>query len=184
MKQQILFIQGGGEGAHKADESLVTYLRGALGASYEVRYPTMPNEKHPEYQLWQARIRKELTVLAGDAILIGHSLGGSFLLKYLSEEEMETTIRGTFLIAVPYWGGNGWRYEGYERVALREDFASKLPHQAPLFFYHSRDDDIVPFAHLNLFVERLPAAAIRAVEGRGHQFAHNFSEVVVDIESL
>jgi predicted alpha/beta hydrolase family esterase len=184
MKQQILFIQGGGAGAHKADESLVGYLRGALGASYEVRYPTMPNEEDPEYQRWQARIRTELTVLAGDVILIGHSLGGSFLLKYLSEEKEETTTAAIFLIAAPYWGGDGWRYEGYERVALREDFASRLPAGAPLFLYHSRDDEVVPFAHLNLYAERLPAAAIRAVEGRGHQFAHNLSEVVADIESL
>jgi uncharacterized protein len=67
---------------------------------------------------------------------------------------------------------------------LREDFGSKLPHGAPIFLYHSRDDEIVPFAHLNLCAERLPAAAIRAVDGRGHQFAHNLSEVVADIESL
>jgi hypothetical protein len=143
MKPQILFIQGGGEGAHKADESLVAYVRGALGAAYEVRYPTMPNEKIPDYQLWQARIRKELTVVAGDAILIAHSLGGSFLLKYLSEEEAETIIRGIFLIAVPYWGGNGWRYEGYERVALREDFASR---STPIFLPQPgrRDRSVCP----------------------------------------
>jgi hypothetical protein len=53
-------------------------------------------------------------------ILIGHSLGGSFLLKYVSEEKIGKTIAGIFLIATPYWGGAGWQYEGYERVALPE----------------------------------------------------------------
>ena len=149
-----------------------------------MRYPGVPNEEDPDYQLWEARIRKELTMLAGDVILVGHSLGGSFLLKYLSERKVEKTIAGIFLIAAPYWGGNGWRYEGHERLALREDFASRLPRGAPIFLYHSRDDKIVPFAHLSLYAERLPAAAIRAVEGRGHQFAGNLSEVVADIQSL
>ena len=184
MKRQILFIQGGGPGAHKTDESLVEYLRSVLGASYQVHYPTMPNEEDPEYGRWRVRITKELTVLAGDVILIGHSLGGSFLLKYLSEEKADTAIAGIFLIAAPYWGGNGWRYEGYERIALREDFVSKLPTEVPLCLYHSRDDEIVPFAHLNLYAEKLPAAAIRVVEGRGHQFTNNLSEVVADLTSL
>ncbi|MBV9733680.1 MAG: serine hydrolase family protein [Verrucomicrobia bacterium] len=184
MKQQILFIQGGGAGAHSADESLVGYLRSVLGPSYEVRYPIMPNEEDPEYERWRIAITKELTVLTGDVILIGHSLGGSFLLKYLSEEKVETTIAGVFLIAAPYWGGNGWRYEGYERVGLREDFVSKLPQGVPLYLYHSRDDEIVPFAHLSLYAEKLPAAAIRVVEGRGHQFANNLCEIVADLTSL
>ena len=184
VEKQILFIQGGGAGAHRLDQSLVGYLRGALGGSYEVRYPEMPNESDPDYPLWQARIRNELMMLSGDVILIGHSLGGSFLLKYLSEERAGTTIAGIFLIAAPYWGGNGWRYEGHERVALRQDFASRLPPETPLFLYHSRDDEIVPFAHLNLYAEKLPVAAIRDVDERGHQFAGDLSEVVADIRSL
>ena len=61
----------------------------------------MPNENDPEYQLWHVRIGKELTALAADVILIGHSLGGSFLLKYLSEEKVEKTVAGVFLIAAP-----------------------------------------------------------------------------------
>jgi len=44
-------------------------------------------------------------------ILIGHSLGGSFLLKYVSEEKIAKTVAGIFLIATPYWGGAGWQYE-------------------------------------------------------------------------
>jgi uncharacterized protein len=79
-------------------------------------------------------------------------LGGSFLLKYVSEEKIAKTVAGIFLIATPYWGGDGWQYEGYERVALPEDFASKLPRGTPIFFY-SRDNEIVPFAHLALYAK-------------------------------
>jgi fermentation-respiration switch protein FrsA (DUF1100 family) len=87
-------------------------------------------------------------------------------------------------MATPYWGGDGWQYEGYERVALPEDVASKLPGGAPLFLYHSRDDEIVPFAHLALYTEKLPQATIREVDGGGHQFSNDLSEVASDIANL
>jgi predicted alpha/beta hydrolase family esterase len=182
MKQQILFIQGGGAGAHKADELLVAALRSALGLAYNLRYPMMPSESDPDYERWRTSIGKELAALADGPIIIGHSLGASFLLKYLSEEKVGKTIAGLFLIAPPYWGGRGWRYEGYERVALCEEFGAKLPRGTPVFLYHSRDDEIVPFAHLALYAEKLPETTVRELDGRGHQLNNDLSEVVADIK--
>lgn len=184
MKQQILFIQGGGEGAYEEDRHLVASLRRTLGDVYELHYPQMPNEDDPDYELWKGQIKQELAGLEGEMILIGHSLGSSFLLKYLAEEKIEKSIAGIFLMATPYWGGDGWQYEGYERVTLPVDFASKLPSGVPIFLYHSRDDEIVPFAHLALYAEKLPRAISRKLDGHGHQFNNNLSEVVEDIESL
>jgi uncharacterized protein len=184
MKKQILFIQGGGEGAYEEDGQLVASLRNALGDAYEVRYPQMPNESDPGYEPWKGQIKKELAALEGKVTLIGHSLGSSFLLKYLAEEKIEKPIAGIFLMATPYWGGDGWKYEGYETITLPEDFASKLPSGAPIFLYHSRDDEIVPFAHLALYAEKFPQATIREFDGRGHQFNNDLLEVVGDIKSL
>lgn len=95
MKRQILFIQGGGSEAHKEDEKLVAFLRERLGTTYEVRYPQMPKENDPDYQRWSPQIRKELAAVKGKVILVGHSLGGAFLLKYLSEEKAETGVAGS-----------------------------------------------------------------------------------------
>ena len=53
-----------------------------------------------------------------------------------------------------------------------------------MFFYHSRDDEWVPFAHLALCAEKVPQARVRAFEGRGHQFDDDLSEVAQDIEGL
>jgi predicted alpha/beta hydrolase family esterase len=184
MKRQILFLQGGGAGAYKEDEQLVARLRHALGTAYELRYPKMPTENNPDYKKWKARIGKELSVLKGDMILIGHSLGGSFLLKYVSEERFEKNVAGIFLLATPYWGGNGWRYEGYEEVSLAENFASKLPSGASIFLYHSRDDEVVPFEHLTLYAKKMPQATIRALDKGGHQFNNDLPEVVADIKRL
>lgn len=180
MHRQILFIHGGGLETYEEDKQLAMYLQNALGSSYKVRYPQMPNADTPEYQLWRAQIDEEFATLDDGLILIGHSLGGSMLLKYLSEEQSTKSIAGLFLLAPPYWGGDeDWQAAEY---MLQEDFATRLPSIPHTFLYHSCDDEVVPFAHLTLYAEKLPHATIREFADRGHQFKNNLSEIVEDIK--
>jgi len=181
MRRRVLFVHGGGRGAYEEDRKMAASLRDALGAAYDLRYPKMPNEESPVYEAWRDRIARELAGLDGGIILVGHSLGASILLKYLSEEQLEKPVAGLFLIAPPYWGTENWEVDQY---VLRADFAWKLPEELAVFFYHSRDDEWVPFAHLALYAERLPRAAIREFDGRGHQFDDDLSEVARDIKGL
>jgi pimeloyl-ACP methyl ester carboxylesterase len=78
-------------------------------------------------------------------------------------------------------GTEGWQVE---EDTLREDFASKLPEGLPVFLYHSRDDEVVPFEHLALYAEKLPQATIHEFDDRGHQFDDDLSEVARDIKEL
>lgn len=181
MKSQVLFVHGGGEGAHEADEKLAASLGNALGTGYAVRSPKMPDEDSPEYEAWRDQISRELAVLDGEVVLVGHSLGASILLKYLSEEKMEKPVAGIFLVATPYWGADDWEVDEY---ALQKDFASKLPGGLPVFFYHGHDDGVVPFDHLALHAEKLPQATVREFDGRGHQFDEDLSVVARDIKGL
>ena len=178
--KQVLFIQGAGRGAHAADAKLVASLRLSLGRSHRVRYPKMP-EAAPEYESWRARIANALAALDGPVILVGHSLGGSVLLKYASEETIEAPVSGIFLVAAPFWGAKGWRHEPF---TLRRGFASTLPRGTPIFLYHSRDDEEVPFAHVNMYARRLPRAKVGALNARGHQLGNDLSEVTRDILTL
>ncbi|MCI0575099.1 MAG: alpha/beta fold hydrolase [Chloroflexi bacterium] len=178
MKKQVLFIQGGGEGAYEEDEKLAASLQDALGAEYHVLYPKMPNEESPEYEAWKTQISKELAALDGKVILVGHSVGGAVLLKYLLKENVAKPIAGIFLISIPYWGPEDEEADGY---TLQEGFASQLPKGLPIFLYHSRDDEWVPFTHLAMYAEKLPQATIREFDGRGHQFNNDLSEVAADI---
>jgi len=181
MKKQVLFIHGGGEGAHEEDKKLAASLQDVLGAVYDVQCPKLPNEDSPECEAWKVQIAQEITTLDGEVILVGHSLGASILLKYLSEEKVEKPVAGIFLVAPPYWGAEDWEVSEY---ALQKDFASKLPEGLPVFFYHSRDDELVPFAHLALYTEKFPRATIREFDDRGHQFDDDLSDVARDIERL
>jgi serine hydrolase len=94
VKKQVLFIHGGGEGAYEEDKKMAAGLRDALGTAYEVRCPLMPDEDRPEYEAWKNRIAKEITALDGEVVLVGHSLGASILLKYLSEEKGGSLLPG------------------------------------------------------------------------------------------
>ena len=181
MKKRVLFVHGGGQGAYEEDRKLAANLRVSLGASYDVRCPEMSDEDSPKYEAWKDRIARELVAPGGEIILVGHSLGASILLKYLSEEKSEKPVAGIFLLAPPYWGVEDWEVGEY---ALREDFASTLPRELPIFFYHSRDDEVVPFVHLTLYAEKLPRAAVCEFDGRGHQFDNDLSQVAQDIENL
>ena len=68
--RQILFIQGGGAGAHDEwDDKLVDSLRRGLGAGREVRYPRMPDEDDPSYATWSPAIRREMSALARTFVL-------------------------------------------------------------------------------------------------------------------
>jgi predicted alpha/beta hydrolase family esterase len=181
LKSHVLFVHGGGEGAHEADEKLAVSLRDALGGGYDVRSPKMPNEGSPEVEAWKDRISEELAAMDGEVVLVGHSVGAFVLLKYLSEEEPEKPVAGLLLVAAPYVGTGGWELDEY---ALREDFASELPEGLQVFLYHGRDDEEVPFEHLALYEANLPRAAVRVSDGRGHQFGDDLSEVARDIREI
>jgi predicted alpha/beta hydrolase family esterase len=178
--RHVLFVHGAGGEAFEEDAALVRSLRKALGPDFAVEYPEMPDADAPEFGSWSARISRELSALDGAVVLVGHSFGASTLLKYLSEERVEKPIAGLFLIATPYWGTEDWE----AKYALREDFPVTLQEDMPIFLYHSRDDEWVPFAHLALYAERLPHATVRKFESRGHQLGDDLSEVAEDIARL
>lgn len=180
----VLFIQGAGEGAYEEDKKLAASLQQSLGSEYNVRYPVMPDEDNAPYDQWTKRIETELATMAEPIILAGHSVGASVLIKYISETTPEKQIGGLFLMAGPFWGGDGWHYDGYETLELPEESASKVPQDAAIFLYHSRDDETVPFDHLALYAQVLPQATVREIDRGGHQLNNDLSEVANDIRSL
>jgi predicted alpha/beta hydrolase family esterase len=182
MTRQVLFVHGGGEGAYAEDAKLVASLSGKLGPSYSVRYPQMPNEDEPDYQAWKQLISEELTAMGEGAILVGHSIGASVVIKFLSDEVLKGSIAGAFLIAAPFWYDDDfWKWP---EVQLPKDVSARLPSGLPLFLYHGRADEVVPFEHLEMYVELLPRAIVRRLDGRNHQLNGDLTEVANDIGRL
>jgi predicted alpha/beta hydrolase family esterase len=175
----VLFVHGAGAGAFEEDGLLVTSLRDALGASYEVRYPRMPLEDSAGYRDWTARIASALPPRGNEVVMVGHSVGGSVLLRYLCEKAVEASVTGVFVIAAPFWGADD--FWDWDEARLPEDAGEKLATVPRIFMYHSRDDEVVPFSHLALYSARLPQATIRPIEVGGHQLGNELAEVARDI---
>jgi hypothetical protein len=125
MSTCALFIQGGGEGAHAEDKLLANSLKRALGSSYDVRYPRMPDEANPSVEVW-----------------------------------------------------GQWNFDD---LKLPRKIAEKLAPIPRIFFYHCRDDEIVPFAHLALHTAQIPQAITRAINHGGHQFGNDLAPIAMDI---
>src|SRR6266851_7192072 len=116
--RQILFIQGGGAGAHDEwDDKLVESLRRELGGGYEVRYPPMPDEGDPSYARWSGAIRREMADLDDGAVVAGHSAGATILVSALAEQPPERGLGAIVLIAAPFVGEGGWPRERARREA-------------------------------------------------------------------
>jgi uncharacterized protein len=184
MKKHVLFIHGAGEGAYEEDASLTNSLQKELGSDYDVRYPAMPDEANAPYELWKRKVEKEITVMQKPVVLVGHSVGASHLAKILTEIETTTIVAGIFLLDAPFWGDEGWLYEGYKELELPKDIASTFPKDASVFLYHTRDDEIVPFNHLALYAKLLPRAIVREIDKGGHQLNNDLSQVATDIKLL
>jgi predicted alpha/beta hydrolase family esterase len=182
VKRQVLFVQGGGEGVHeKWDDKLVDSLRRELGQDYEVHYPRMPNENKPSYASWKPALEKAFTTLRAGAILVAHSVGGTILLKVLSEQISPQKFGALFLIATPFVGNGGW---SSDELQFPSDLGARLPQGVPIHFYHGLADDTAPPSHLNLYARAVPQARIHCLSGRDHQLNNDLSEVAAAISSL
>ena len=180
--RQVLFVQGGGEGVHDLwDNRLVDALRRELGPTYEIRYPVMPNEADPNYAVWKRALEKEFATLESGAVVIGHSVGGTILIHALAESTPRANLGAVCLIAAPFIGTAGWESDD---IAAQPDLADRLPRDVPIFIYHGRDDDTVPFAHVELYARLIPRAVVRRLAGRDHQLNNQISEIATDIRRL
>lgn len=183
MKKTVLFIHSAGpQGKEQGSSKLSGYLQNKLGNDYHLVFPEMPDPENPKYIHWKDKLSEELNRLDGELVLIGHSLGGSTLFKYLSEESCRLTISGLFIIASPYWGlDDDWQLKDF---ILKDNFEQKLHEISSLFLYHSLEEEIVPFSHHIAYAEKFPRANLRQLKGNQHLFNNGLSELVNDIERL
>lgn len=179
MPRQVLFVQGAGEGTHDAwDDKLVRSLETELGPQYAVRYPRMPNEADPQYAAWKAELFRQFDDLDEDAILIGHSVGGTLLIHAVAEYRPQRKWRAIVLIAAPFLGEGGWSGDGTDP---QTNLAEELGADVPVLLYHGAADDEVPPGHMQLYAAAIPHARTRVLADRDHQLNNDLSEIARDL---
>ena len=180
MTKQILFIQGGGDGTHDAwDNKLVASLETELGPNYAVRYPPMPNEGDPNYPAWKAELWKQFDALEDGAILVGHSVGGAFLIQAVGEHRPKRKWGAVALIAPPFFGAGGWPDDAMDPATL----AKELRADVPVFLYHGAADAEVPTAHMALYAKAIPHATTHVLADKDHQLNNDLSDVARDLRA-
>lgn len=181
MSINVLFIHSAGpQSGDEGSAPFVKNLRQSLGPNYNINAPIMPDPDEPSYKKWKPELDKHLNNTS-PAILIGHSLGASILLKYLSEEKQPISSVGLFLVATPFWGNEDWDVSEF---LLRDKFSAFLPDTLKIYLYQSQDDEVIPAEHLSRYINAIPTAEVRRSDGHGHTFKDGLPELVKDIENL
>ena len=189
MKKQIIFIHGGEVTKNK--ESFYKYLRTTnldpfkdkrkwgdfladnLGNKYEVIKPVMPSKYEVDYKAWKIWFERHLDFINyKNPILIGHSLGATFLLKYLSENNFPKKVSQLHLIA-PAISGNLFDFN----VDLKK--INKISKNCTeIHLWHSEDDEVVSFKDSIIVKENIHNIIFHVFKKRGHFVQKSFPEIL------
>jgi len=156
-------------------------LADRLGDGYQVIYPEMPSNRNAKYLEWKIWFEKFLPFIHDGVVLVGGSLGGTFLAKYLAENNFPKKIKAVFLIAACF---ENLPEEKLLDFSLPKSLDKLASQPEKIFLYHSKDDNVVPFSHLAKFQQALPSATVRVFDDRGHFNQAELPDLVEDIRNL
>jgi predicted alpha/beta hydrolase family esterase len=199
-KQQVILIHGGL--TFKDQETYLNILRSQefdpvkdlkrqgrwnrslqddLGSGYEFIKPTMPNRYASRYEEWEISFKNVLDYAGKGIVLIGHSLGGTFLLKYLTENEVDKNIKQLHLVA-PVLSESK---EYLEKFVVDVGKISNIKNiYGNTFLYASEDDEVVLFSDSARIKELVPEVNFSIFTDRGHFLQEDFPEIVQKIKEL
>jgi predicted alpha/beta hydrolase family esterase len=193
-KKQIIYIHGGQ--VFKKKEHFYNYLRktevNTLSKSktwadflekdlknYEIIKPNMPCKFGSDYKGWEIWFQRHFGFLNDEVILIGWSLGGSFLLKYLTENKFTKKIKQLHLIAPGVIRADLLDFKvNIKKVNKLKSICEKI------YLWHSKDDDIVSFKDSQFLKKKLPEIELFSFKDRGHFYQKNFPEILSVIKKL
>ncbi len=159
------------------------FLDKNLGKDFEIIRPRMPLQDDAKYNDWKIYFERHLPKLRNGMILIGSSLGGIFLAKYLSENKFPKKILSIYLICPPFDN----TLTGEDLVGgfkLKSDLTKIEKNTKNLYLLFSKDDDVVPLSHAEKYRMKLKSARITIFNSKsGHFKIAEFPEIVKMIKS-
>ncbi|MFA5022153.1 MAG: alpha/beta hydrolase [Patescibacteria group bacterium] len=154
------------------------YLDKCLGKNFEIIRPRMPLQDYAKYNDWKIYFERHIPYLRNGVILIGGSLGGIFLAKYLSEHKFPKKILATYLICPPFDDTlpNESLAGGFK---LKSNLNLLEKNSKNLYLLFSKDDDVVPVSHAKKYGQKLKNAKIIIYKSKnGHFKVPKFPEIV------
>jgi len=150
-----------------------------LGEDFEVIAPSMPSKHNAKYKEWELWFRKVVPFLRDGVVLVGHSLGGLFLAKYLNENELPVRVSATHLVAAPFGTTDTvTTLADFDIPSILDKFEER---GGRIRLYFSTDDPVVPFSELTRYQAALPSAHTSIFADRAHFNQEEFPEIVFEI---
>ena len=154
------------------------YLKKQLGKDFEIIKPRMPLQDNAKYKEWKIYFERHFSQLRNNIILIGSSLGGIFLAKYLSENKFPVKILSTYLICPPF-DNTLVEEDLVGGFKLKSDLSLIEKNSKNLNLLFSKDDDVVPVSHAEKFRKKLKNANIVIYKSKnGHFKISEFPEII------
>jgi len=152
----------------------------ALGKNFETIKPNMPLPDNAKYTDWKIHFERYFPYLRNNVILIGGSLGGIFLAKYLSENKFPKKILSTYLICPPFDDTLPLSDENVVNgFKLKADLSLLEKNSKNLYLMFSKDDDVVPVSHAEKYRRKLKNVKIIIYESKnGHFKVSKFPEII------
>lgn len=183
MAIDLLFIHSAGSQAQGSGSSqFLAWLSAEFSTKFNIIAPLMPNPENPISEDWQAELSRLFSQLGDRAVVVGHSLGGSSVLKFLSENAVAKDIQGLFVVAAPYWGADSnWDQASFK---FSSDEPAEIDKVEKMYIYHSKNDQVVPFQHQSWYSEKFPLAMAISLEGVDHIVSEPAQALIQDLDTM
>lgn len=156
-------------------------LQEELGDEYNVLLPNMPNGTNARYSEWKLWFDNVASVITDGCVLVGHSLGGIFLIKYLSENQFPSKIAATALIAAPYDDESQEDLGDFKFDKVSKLFSSQA---GKITFFFGTDDPVIASSEIKKYERDLPTANFRIMSASDHFVRPAFPELIEFIRSI
>jgi valyl-tRNA synthetase/predicted alpha/beta hydrolase family esterase/ribosomal protein S18 acetylase RimI-like enzyme len=139
---------------------------------YLAKMPSKENAKYEEWKIWFEKILEFLSPkLLQNLSLVGHSLGGIFLIKYLSENNL--SVKNLYLVSAPFSKCGDF--------VLNTDLSNLEKNCQNINFYHSKDDEVVDYSEFDFYKKSFRVAKFFEFEDCGHFLQTSFPELEKEI---
>lgn len=193
-KTQVLFIHGGM--TFKNNKDYLNYLKHRtirlnheenwedfflgekLGKNFHLIKPRMPCKENARYEEWKIHFQRYMPLLKNNVVLVGYSLGGVFLAKYLSENKFPKKIVSVYLVASPF-DDTIYNEDLAGGFKLKKDLSLIEKNSKKVYIMFSKDDPVVPVSHAEKFKNKIPHAKVVIYNDKnGHFRVTRFPEIV------
>jgi predicted alpha/beta hydrolase family esterase len=180
-RQQILDFYKNYDIERKKGRAWKDWLIWSLEDSHDFIFPDFPLRNNADYEIHKIIFEKYFVKFNDeDLIVVAHSLGTIFILKYLLENGFVKKIKQLHLVApfianelqpaddVEDTGSFTFDYKNVSEVAK---FCKEI------HIWHSTDDTVCDFKNAEYLREKIPSAELHTFTNRGHFLGSTFFEL-------